>query len=69
MSERMPARVLLLVGNEAEITTPYRDHADPERVSVARLVEETGIPRAELAGARLVAVVSKNGELERFERA
>ncbi|MFB6943206.1 hypothetical protein ACFWGL_17070 [Streptomyces sp. NPDC060286] len=69
MSERLPARVLLLVGDEAEVTTPHRDYTDPERVPVARLVEETGIPRAELAGARLVAAVSSDGELERFERA
>ncbi|MEV1079893.1 hypothetical protein AB0I98_16850 [Streptomyces sp. NPDC050211] len=69
MSERLSARVLLLFGDEAEITTEHRDHTDPERVPVARLVEETGIPREELAGAALVAVVSDDGELVRFERA
>ncbi|MET8765489.1 hypothetical protein [Streptomyces sp. NPDC004658] len=69
MSERLKARVLLLVGDQAEITTPHRDHRDPERVPVERLVRETGIPREELAGAELVAVVSAAGELERFERA
>ncbi|WP_406365263.1 hypothetical protein [Streptomyces sp. NBC_00645] len=69
MSERLPAHVLLLIGDEAEITTPHRDHADPERVPVARLLEETGISREELVGAKLVAVVSDDGELERFERA
>ncbi|MFB7597240.1 hypothetical protein [Streptomyces sp. NPDC056160] len=69
MSERLTARVLLLVGDEAEITTPHRDHTDPERVPVARLVEETGLAREELAGAQLVAVVGDDGELARFERA
>ncbi|WP_461062882.1 hypothetical protein [Streptomyces pseudoechinosporeus] len=34
-----------------------------------RLVTETGIPRARLAGADLVAVIGDGGELERFERA
>lgn len=69
MSERLQARVLLLVGNEAEITTPHRDHTDPERVPVGRLVKETGLTREELPGAKLMAVVSSDGRLERFERA
>jgi hypothetical protein len=69
MSERLKATVLLLFGDEAEITTEHRDHTDPERVPVARLVAETGIPRGELAGAALIAVVSDEGGLERFERA
>ncbi|CUW29680.1 MULTISPECIES: hypothetical protein [Streptomyces] len=69
MSERLKARVLLLFGEQAEITTPYRDHTDPERVPIQRLIRETGIPREELAGAELVAVVGADGELERFERA
>ncbi|MFE5258258.1 hypothetical protein [Streptomyces coelicoflavus] len=68
MSERLEARVLLLVGDEAEIVTPHRGHSDPERVSVDRLVRETGLARESLAGAHLVAVVGDNGELERFER-
>lgn len=69
MSERVKAHVLLLFGDQAEITTPHRDHTDPERVSVARLLEETGLGREELAGAELVAVVGDDGELVRFERA
>lgn len=69
MSERLPAHVLLVIGDQAEVTTPHRDHTDPERVPVARLLEETGIPREDLVGAELVAVVSDDGELERFERA
>lgn len=66
MSERIAAKVLLLVGDEAEITTANRDASDPERVPVARLVQETGIPREELAGAEITAVVD-GGELVRFE--
>ncbi|MCX4622803.1 hypothetical protein ACF09G_13060 [Streptomyces albogriseolus] len=69
MSERLQATVLLLIGDQAEITTPHRDHQDPERVPVERLVRETGIPREELAGAELVAVVDDEGQLARFERA
>ncbi|MGX1223162.1 hypothetical protein [Streptomyces ambofaciens] len=69
MSERLNVRVLLLVGDEAEIVTPHRGHTDPERVPVDRLVKETGLAREDLAGARLVAVVGDDGELKRFERA
>ncbi|GGX06891.1 hypothetical protein [Streptomyces lomondensis] len=67
MSERIRARVLLLVGDEAELTTEHRGAEDPERVSVGRLVAETGIPRARLVGADVVAVLDDAGELERFE--
>lgn len=69
MSERIKASVLLLVGDQAEITTEHRGAEDPERVPVARLVEETGIPRERLAGASVTAVVDGDGELVRFERA
>ncbi|WP_435643379.1 hypothetical protein ACR9VJ_18195 [Streptomyces sp. H49] len=69
MSERLPATVLLLVGDQAEITTPSRDHTDPERVPVERLERETGLSRDRLPGAELVAVVGDDGELLRFERA
>ncbi|MEH0428828.1 hypothetical protein QBB34_21335 [Streptomyces stelliscabiei] len=69
MSKRMQARVLLVVGDEAEITTERRGHSEPERVPVARLVEETGLSRGQLPGKRLVAVLDDDGELERFERA
>ncbi|MGC5239059.1 hypothetical protein ACPXCH_04675 [Streptomyces albogriseolus] len=69
MSERLQAKVLLLIGDQVEITTPHRDHQDPERVPVEQLVRETGIPREELAGAELVAVVDDDGQLARFERA
>ncbi|GEC10100.1 hypothetical protein SSP24_77550 [Streptomyces spinoverrucosus] len=69
MSERIKARVLLLIGDDAELTTEHRGAENPERVPVGRLVAETGIPRARLAGADLVAVIDDAGELERFERA
>ncbi|MER7379230.1 hypothetical protein [Streptomyces lanatus] len=67
MSEQIRARVLLLIGEEAELTTERREAEDPERVPVGRLVAETGIPRARLVGADVVAVMDDAGELERFE--
>lgn len=69
MSERIEARVMLLFGDQAELATAHTGHEEPERVPVERLVEETGIPREQLAGARVVAVVGDGGEVERFERA
>ncbi|MFC9085333.1 hypothetical protein [Nocardiopsis dassonvillei] len=66
---QMPARVLLLFGDQAELTTPERTHADPVRVPVDRLVADTGIPREELPGARLVAHLGADGEPVRFASA
>ncbi|MEV0170394.1 hypothetical protein AB0I00_04600 [Streptomyces sp. NPDC050803] len=68
MGERINAKVLLLYGDQAELTTEHRGPEDPERAPVARLVADTGIPRARLVGAELVAVIGDDGHLERFER-
>ncbi|GAA4668083.1 hypothetical protein GCM10023347_21640 [Streptomyces chumphonensis] len=67
MTERMPVRVLLLYGDQAELTTPHRSGSDPERIPANRIAADTGIPVTELPGERLTAVVD-NGELVRFER-
>ncbi|MFJ9381925.1 hypothetical protein [Streptomyces sp. NPDC101455] len=69
MSNRVEATVLLLFGDQAEVTTAERGHDDPERVPVDQLVRETGIARDRLPGMDLIAVVGDHGELERFERA
>lgn len=64
---RVEARVLLLIGDEAEVTTPERTYTDPVRVPVERLVSDTGIAREELPGRRLVVVLGEDGEPVRFE--
>ncbi|MGW9031597.1 hypothetical protein ACWGQ5_47830 [Streptomyces sp. NPDC055722] len=69
MSERMRARVRLLFGDQALIETAHTADGEPERVPVDRLVADTGIPREQLPGAEVVAVVGDDGQLERFERA
>ncbi|MEU1596181.1 hypothetical protein ABZ468_25815 [Streptomyces sp. NPDC005708] len=69
MSARMTARVGLLFGDEALIRTDYTGDGEPERVPVDRLVADTGIPREQLPGTEVIAVVGDDGQMERFERA
>ncbi|MGW2937097.1 hypothetical protein ACWDA7_35850 [Streptomyces sp. NPDC001156] len=59
----------LLFGDQALIETVHTADGEPERVPVDRLVADTGIPREQLPGAEVVAVVGDDGQLERFERA
>lgn len=67
--DQLPARVLLLVGDQAELTTPERGADDPVRVPVERLVADTGLTRRELRGARLLVRLGVDGAPERFDRA
>nr|WP_241265668.1 hypothetical protein [Streptomyces boncukensis] len=61
----------MLFGDQAEIVADVRpeERAEPERYSVAEIVEATGIPRGELAGARLTAVVGLGDRLRGWRRA
>ncbi|MEU5838791.1 hypothetical protein ABZ820_34720 [Streptomyces diacarni] len=70
-AERVNVRVLLLFGDEAEIVADVRpeERAEPERYPAAEITEATGIPRAELAGARLTAVVGPHDRLTGWQRA
>jgi hypothetical protein len=63
----MPVKVLLLIGDEAELTTPDRDWREPERVPAAKVSAATGIPVAQLPGKSLFALVDEGGELVGFE--
>jgi hypothetical protein len=66
MKVHMPVQVLLVVGEWAELTTPDRNHRDPERVNAAYLSRETGIPVEQLPGKRLTALVDEDGNLAGF---
>ncbi|MEU6318135.1 hypothetical protein [Streptomyces sp. NPDC047009] len=59
----------LLFGDQALIETAHTADGEPERVPVERLLAETGIPRDQLPGAQVIAVVGDDGQLKRFERA
>ncbi|MER8233488.1 hypothetical protein [Streptomyces sp. NPDC094049] len=63
MSERVKVRVLLLVGDEAEIVADVEDAAGPERYPVVEFLAAVGVPRAELPGTRLTAQVGAGDRL------
>lgn len=65
---RMPVQVLIVVGDQAELTTPDRDYRDPERVPAAMITRDTGLTVADMPGKRLTALVDERGELVGFER-
>jgi hypothetical protein len=71
MSERVPVRVLLLFGDQAEIVAdvPAEERAEPQRYPAAEIAEATGIPVAQLAGKRLTAEVGDDDRLSNWRRA
>ncbi|MGW4850164.1 hypothetical protein ACWEPZ_02885 [Streptomyces sp. NPDC004288] len=69
MSERVNVKVLLLVGDEAEIVADAPDATEPERYPVVEIEAATGAPRGELAGMRLTARVGAGDRLFDWRRA
>jgi hypothetical protein len=65
---RMPVRVLIVVGDQAELTTPDRDYRDPERVPASMITRDTGLSIPQMPGKQLTALVDERGELVGFER-
>jgi len=65
MSERVKVRVLLLVGDQAEVVAdvPPEERAEPVRYSAAVIAEAVGLKSRELAGKRLTAVVGPDDRL------
>ncbi|GAA2731045.1 hypothetical protein [Actinocorallia aurantiaca] len=61
---RVPVKVLMLVGDQAEILIPaFKFTVDnPLRVPVDGLLEATGLERSRLPGRRLTALVSETFE-------
>ncbi|MEU8760663.1 hypothetical protein [Streptomyces sp. NPDC048659] len=68
MSERVNVRVLLLVGDEAEIVADAEDATEPERYPVVELLAAVGGDRAELPGVRLTARVGAGERLFDWRR-
>ena len=67
--ERVRVRVLLLVGDQAEITADAEDAAEPERYPASAIAEAVGLMPKELPGKRLTAVVGPGDRLEDFRLA
>jgi hypothetical protein len=59
---RTAVTVLVVVGDQAELTTPTRTAENPLRVPAADITADTGIPRGRLPGRRLTAVVTETIE-------
>lgn len=65
MTERVPVRVLLLIGDQAEIVAdvPPEERDEPQRYPAAAVAAAAGIPVRELAGARLTAEIGDDDRL------
>jgi hypothetical protein len=63
MSERVRVRVLLLVGDEAEIVADAADAGAPARYPVEEIAAAVGVSARELPGRRLTAVVGAGDRL------
>lgn len=57
---RVPVRVLITIGDQAELITPTRTADNPLRVPAAAISADTGIPIERLAGKKLTAIVAEN---------
>ncbi|MEI5520679.1 hypothetical protein WB388_08695 [Streptomyces brasiliscabiei] len=64
-SQRVPVRVLLLLGDKAEIVAdvPPEERAEPIRYPAAEIADAVGVPAAELPGKRLTADVGEGDRL------
>ncbi|MEU9245850.1 hypothetical protein [Streptomyces sp. NPDC048385] len=68
---RVNTRVLLLVGDQAEIVADVapEDRAAPERYSAAEIAEAVGVPVEDLPGLRLSAEAGPDERLTGWQRA
>lgn len=53
---RVPVRVLITVGDDAELVTPWHTSAEPLRMPSAGIAADAGLPADELPGRRFTAV-------------
>ncbi|MFF5972234.1 hypothetical protein ACFY7C_12015 [Streptomyces sp. NPDC012769] len=69
MSERVNVKVLLLVGDEAEIVADAPDATAPERYPAVEIAAAVDAPWEELPGMRLTARVDDRDRLYDWRRA
>ncbi|GGJ81961.1 hypothetical protein GCM10011583_11810 [Streptomyces camponoticapitis] len=63
MSEQVNVRVLLLVGDQAEVVADAGDAGEPARYPAVEISEAVGVPVRELPGVRLTADVGAGDRL------
>ncbi|WP_405676889.1 hypothetical protein OG292_19805 [Streptomyces sp. NBC_01511] len=63
MSEQVNVRVLLLVGDQAEVVADAADAGEPARYPAAEIAEAVGVPAGDLPGVRLTADVGTGDRL------
>jgi hypothetical protein len=71
MSTRVAVRVLLLIGDQAEIVAdvPPEERAEPQRYPAAEIAGAVGIPAGELPGKRLTADAGDDDRLTGWQLA
>ncbi|MBP2583381.1 hypothetical protein J3A78_003859 [Streptomyces sp. PvR006] len=69
MSERVNVRILLLVGDEAEVVADAPDATEPERYPAVEIAAALGAARKDLPGTRLTARVGAGNRLCDWRRA
>ncbi|WP_225080464.1 MULTISPECIES: hypothetical protein [unclassified Streptomyces] len=71
MSTRVNVRVLLLIGDQAEIVAdvPPAEQGEPVRYPAAEIAEAVGVPVRKLSGMRLTAEAGADDRLSGWSRA
>lgn len=69
--ERVTVRVLLLIGDQAEIVAdvPPAERAGPDRYPAAEIAAAVGVPVSDLPGKRLTADVGPDDRLSGWQLA
>ena len=66
MNEDVKVRVLLLIGDQAEIVADAPDAGTPQRYPAGEISEATGGPVSNLPGTRLTATVGADDRLRNW---
>ncbi|CAM5682031.1 MULTISPECIES: hypothetical protein [Streptomyces] len=67
MSERVAVKVLLLVGDQAEVVADADDATEPVRYPAAEIATAIGLPTEQLPGTRLTAEVDQSDRLSGWQ--